>query len=101
MKTRCQKQHELAKKREDESKKTTSIRLSSNERAIVEKKAAAKGMKPSTYIAHVAVQGCEGITPETKISMQNIINHAADALEQFAPEEAKKIRMEGNAIWDL
>ena len=101
MKTKAEKQEELAKKREDESKKTTSIRLNSNDRAIVKQKAAAKGMKPTTYIAYAAVHGCDGITPMEKVRFQNTINRATDALEQFAPEEAQKIRMEGNAIWDL
>lgn len=101
MKTREQKQEELAKKRAGEVKKTTSIRLSSNERSIVEKKAMEKGMNPSTYIAYAAVHSCDGVTPEVRIRVQNAINHATDALEQFAPEEAKKIRTEGKAIWDL
>ena len=101
MKTKKQKQEELAKKRAEEVKETKSIRLNHHDLAIMEKKAAAKGMKTSTYIAYAAVQGGEGVTPAIKVSLQNIINHAADALEHFAPEEAQKIRMEGNAIWDL
>ena len=101
MKTRKQKQEELARKRAEEVKVPKSIRLSPKELAVVEQKAAAKGMKTTTYIEYAAVHGCEGVTPATKISVQNIINHAADALEQFAPEEAAKIRMEGNAIWHL
>ncbi len=101
MKTRMQKQKELEMKRAEEVKVPKSVRLSPNELAVVEKKAAAKGMKTTTYIAYAAVQGCDGVTPAIKVSLQNIINHAADALEQFAPEEAQKIRMEGNAIWDL
>ena len=101
METKMQKQEELAKKRAEEVKVPKSVRLSPNELAIVEKKAAAKGMKPTLYIARAAVHGCEGVTPATKIRVQNIINHAADALEQFAPDEAEQIRKEGNAIWDL
>ncbi len=101
MKSKMQKQEELAKKRAEEVKETRSIRLSNHDLAIIEKKATEKGMKTSTYIAYAAVQGCEGITPAIKVSVQNIINHAADALEEYAPEEAQKIRMEGNAIWDL
>ena len=101
MKTRSQKKQELAKKREDESKKTTSIRLSSNERSIVEQKAAAKGMAPTAYIAYAAVHGSDGISPAEKVRFQNAINHAAAALEQYDPEKAAKIRMEGDSIWDL
>lgn len=99
--TKAQKQQELTKKRADESTKPISVRLNSREQAIVAEKAAAKGMKPSTYMGYVAVHGCDGISPAEKVRFQNAINHAANALEAFAPEEAAKIRMEGDAIWDL
>ena len=101
MKTRSQKQQELAKKRADESTKPISVRLNRHEQAIVAEKAAAKGMKPSTYMGYAAVHGCDGISPAEKVRFQNVINHAADALEAFAPEEAAKIRKDGDAIWDL
>lgn len=101
MKTKSQKQQELAKKRADESTKPISVRLNSHEQAIVAEKAAAKGMKPSTYMGFAAVHGCDGITPAEKVRFQNIINHAADALEQYDSEKAAKIRMEGDSIWDL
>lgn len=101
MKTKSQKQQELAKKRADESTKPISVRLNSHEQAIVAEKAAAKGMKPSTYMGFAAVHGCDGISPAEKVRFQNIINHAAAALEQYDPEKAAKIRMEGDAIWDL
>lgn len=100
MKTRSQKQQELAKKRADESTKPISVRLNRHEQAIVAEKAAAKGMKPSTYMGYVAVHGCDGISSAEKVRFQNVINRAADALEAFAPEEAAKIRMEGDSIWD-
>jgi len=58
-------------------------------------------MAPTTYIAYAAVHGCDGIAPVEKVRFQNIINHAAAALEQYDPETAAKIRMEGDAIWDL
>ena len=101
MKTKSQKQQELAKKRANESTKPISVRLNSHEQAIVAEKAAAKGMKASTYMGYVSVHGCDGISPAENVRFQNVINHVADALEAFAPEEAAKIRMEGDSIWDL
>lgn len=100
MKTKAQKQQELAKKRTEEKRENASTRLTSRERAIVEQKAAAKGMGISTYIAYALVHGCDGISSAEKVRFQNVINRAADALEAFAPEEAAKIRMEGDSIWD-
>lgn len=101
MKTKSQKQQELAKKRTEETTRPISVRLNSREEAIVAQKATAKGMKPSTYMGYVAVHGFDGISSAEKIRFQNAINHAADALEVFSPEEAAKVREEGNAIWDL
>ena len=100
MKSKQQKQEDLATKRAKEKKETTSIRLSSSERAIIEKKAEAKGMKASAYIGYAAVHGCDGISPEIMMKIQNFTNHAAAAVEHFDPKTAEEIRMEGNAIWD-
>ena len=100
MKTKSQKQQELAKKRSEEASRPISVRLNSREKTIIEQKAAEKRMKTSTYIAYAAVHGCEGISPAEKVRFQNTINRAADALEPFAPEEAKRIRMEGDSIWE-
>ena len=100
MKSKQQKQEDLATKRAKEKKETTSIRLSSSERAIIEKKAEAKGMKASAYIGYAAVHGCDVLSPEIMMKIQNFTNHAAAAVEHFDPKTAEEIRMEGNAIWD-
>ena len=100
MKSKQQKQQDLAEKRAKEKRETTSIRLSSSERAIIEKKAEAKGMKASAYIGYAAVHGCDGLSPEIMMKIQNFTNHAAAAVEHFDPKTAAEIRMEGNAIWD-
>ncbi len=101
MKTKMQKQQELVNKQAKEKMETTSIRLSSSERAVAEKKAVEKGMKLSAYIGYAAVHGCDGLSPEIMMKIQNFTNRAAEAVEQYAPEEAARIRTEGNALWDL
>lgn len=101
MKTKMQKQHELEHKRAKERKETTSIRLSCSEKDVVEKKAAAKGMTTSAYIGYAAVHGGDGFSPEIMIRIQNFTNHAVEVLRACAPEEAKRIRKEGNELWDL
>ena len=57
MTSKQQKQQDLAEKRAKEKKETMSIRLSSSERTLVEKKAEAKDMKLSAYIGYAAVHG--------------------------------------------
>ena len=101
MKSKQQKQQDLAEKRAKEKRETTSIRLSSSEKAIIEKKAEAKGMKASAYIGYAAVHGCDGLSPEIMMKIQNFTNHAAAAVEHYDPKTAEESRMEGNALWDL
>ena len=101
MKSKQQKQQDLTEKRAKEKKETMSIRLSSSDRTIVEKKAEAKNMKLSAYIGYAAVHGCDGLSPEIMMKIQNFTNHAAAAVEHYDPKTAEEIRMEGNALWDL
>ena len=98
-KSNAQKQTELEQKRKGEISTPTSIRLSPNERAIIEKKAAAKGMRTTAYIVHAAVHGSEGIEPKQMIAIQNIVNHAVDVVKEVNPDAAKKMESEANELW--
>ena len=98
-KSKAQKQMELEQKRKGEISTPTSIRLSPNERAIIEKKAEAKGMKPTAYIVHAAVHGSDGIELKQMIAFQNVMNHAVDAVRDANPDAAKMIESEVNDLW--
>lgn len=98
-KSNAQKQAELEQKRKREVSTPTSIRLSPNERAVIEEKAKEKGMKTTAYIVHAAVHGSDGIEPKQMITFQNIVNHAIDAVREVNPAAAKKIESEANELW--
>ena len=98
-KSNAQKQVELEQKRKAELSTPTSIRLSPNERAIIEKKAEAKGMKMTAYIVHAAVHGSDGIEPKQMIAIQNAMNHAVDAVREVDPDAAINIECEVNDLW--
>jgi len=88
-------------KKESEKKKPTAIRLSDDERRIVEAKAKAKGMPLSSYITFMAVHGEHGITPEVLVRIQDIVNHALEIIKQSDYHEAALLQMEVNDLWSL
>lgn len=88
-------------KSESEKKVPTAIRLSPNERRIVEEKAEAKGMKLTSYIAFMAVHGETGVTPEAMVEIQNLINRAHDVVKKTDPDEAQALEKEMNELWFL
>lgn len=88
-------------KKESEKKVPTAIRLSPNERRIVEEKAKTMEMSVTGYIRHMAVHGDENITPNVMVKIQNLVNHAHDVAKQINPDEALSLEEEANEIWSL
>lgn len=88
-------------KRESEKKLPTAIRLSPNERRIVEEKAKAMEMSVTGYIRHMAVHGEESVSPKAMTKIQNLVNHAHDVVKETNPDEALALEEEANEIWSL
>ncbi len=88
-------------KKESEKKKPTAIRLSDDERHTVEAKAKAKGMRPTSYIAFMAVHGEQGISPEVMVRIQDVVNRAFEATKLANCDEAVLLQMEANDLWSL
>ncbi len=86
-------------KAEHEQKKTTSIRLSDDEKKIVKEKAAAKGMQFASYIEFMALHGVEGISPETLVKIQNILNGAVEAVIHMDKSKVLELKQEANELW--
>ena len=98
-KSKAEKQTELEQKRKGEISTPTSIRLSPNERKVIEARAKEIGMKTTAYIVHAAVHGSDGIEPKQMIAFQNVMNHAVDAVRETNPDAAKMIECEVNDLW--
>ena len=94
-----EKQKELEWKRKGEVSTPTSIRLSPNERAIIEARAKEKGMKLTTYMVYAAVHGSEGIDPKQMVAIQNVMNYAVDVMKKTHPFTAEKLEREVNDLW--
>ena len=98
-KTDARKKQELEQKRAAEITKPTSIRLSNQERAIISEKAAAKGMKMTTYIVDAAVHGSDGITPKDMVQIQNVVMKAVELANEVNPAAAQNLKSEVNDLW--
>ena len=83
------------------TKESTSVRLSPNDRKEIQKKASAKGMKPSEYIRDCALHGGGGVTPYAKMKIQNLVNAAYEQLKTTDPENAEALMMEVQEVWTL
>lgn len=82
-------------------KKVTSVRLNDEEKQMVAEKAKAKGMSTSGYIRDKVLHDEKGLTPETMIQMQNLINEAFEAIKYADPDKAISMEMEVNKLWTL
>jgi len=98
-KSDARKKQELEQKRAAELTKPTSIRLSEQERAIIEQKAAAKGMKMTAFIVDAAVHGSDGIRPKDMVQIQNIVMQAVELVKDVDPAAAQNLKSEVNALW--
>ena len=88
--------------RKDEANKiSTSIRLSPNDRKVIQEKASAKGMKPSEYIRDCALHGSDGLTPYAKMKVQNLVNTAYEQIKATDPENAEAMMKEMQEVWTL
>ncbi len=81
-------------------KESTSVRLSENDRKIIDKKATAKGMNRSEYIRHMAVNGDDGCTPYQRALVQNLVNRAYETVKKYNPDEAKQIERAAKKLWE-
>lgn len=86
--------------RDEAEKKTrsTTLRMTENQYALIERKAKEKGMSVGSYIVNKAVHG-ENLSPELVVRMQDVMNIAYRIIQDNEPETAKYLRGEMTAIW--
>ncbi|MCR4646305.1 MAG: DUF6290 family protein [Oscillospiraceae bacterium] len=88
-------------RKEAATKKSTSVRLSDNEKKIINQKAKEKGMNASEYLRDCGLHGGESISPYAKLKIQNLVNAAYDELNATNPEKAKALLEEVKEVWIL
>lgn len=79
--------------------KVTSIRLTEEQHKCIQKKAQAIGMTVSNYIITIAASGDNSVTPELLVTLQNIVNEACSAMEEYAPDRVTAMQQEVNELW--
>ena len=86
--------------RDQAEKKTVnvSIRMTAEQKHVFEERAKITGVKPSNYIVNAAFHAHE-LDPKTRVMMQNLLNDAVKAVQQYDPERAKEIEKRGKEIW--
>ena len=83
------------------TKESTSIRLSQNDRDIIQKKADAAGMKMTEYVRDCALHGSESVSPYAKMKLQNLINAAYEQIRETDPVRAQALLEEVKDVWTL
>ena len=91
----------MKQKNQKSQKDTTSIRLNDEQKRILDEKAKERGVSRSTYIRDRALHGDEGLTPETMVRIQNLVNEAFEAIRYADVDKAISMEMEVNELWTL
>lgn len=86
--------------RDETEKKTksTTLRMTENQYAFIEKKAKEQGMSFGSYIVNKAIHG-DNLSPELVVRIQDVMNIAYRIIQDSEPETAKYLRGEMTAIW--
>ena len=79
--------------------KITSLRLTEAQHEMISKLAVKKNMTMSNYIITTAVNGERKADPAFMVSLQNIINDACAAVNEFAPEKSEELQRKVDALW--
>ena len=79
--------------------KATSLRLSENQRAEIQKLADERGMTLSNFIATAAMNVKNQFSPEQFVHIQNIINIATELASKYDRDKLMEIDEEERAIW--
>ena len=90
---------ELFDMKKGNQKKVTSVRLNDEEKQIVAENTKAKRMTTSSYIRDRVLHDEKGLTLETMIQMQNLVNEAFETIKYADPDKAISMEMKVNELW--
>ena len=89
------------RKESEKKNRSTSLRMTENQFAVIEQKAQEKGMSVSSYMIDSAVHGSNALTPVLLVRMQDIVNEACEIIATDDPDKAKRMEQEAHALWCL
>lgn len=89
------------RKASEQKTRSTSIRMTNDQYAIIEQNAKAKGMSVSAYLVDAAVHPAETLTPSIMASVQTLVNEACDTCRFYHPKDADRLAKEANELWSF
>ena len=89
------------RKESEKKTKVTSLRMTEERYQAIQKMADEKEMSMGSYIVNSAIHSQKSVTPEIMVNIQNFVNTACEAVEEFAPDKAKKMEKEAKKLWSL
>lgn len=89
------------RKESEKKTKVTSLRMTEEQYLAIQKMADEKDMSMGSYIVNSAIHSRKSVTPNIMVKIQDLVNSACEAVEQFAPDKAEKMETEAKKLWLL
>ena len=88
------------RKESEKKNRLTSVRMTENQYALIEKQAKEKSMSISAYMIEAAVHS-GNTSPRQLVRMQNLVNQAYEIIKSEDPKLAEQMREEAAEIWSM
>ncbi len=89
------------RKASEQKTRSTSIRMTNDQYAIIEQRAKEQGVSVSAYLVNAAVHPAASLTPGIMAKVQTLVNDACDACRCSNPKEAERLAKEANELWSF
>lgn len=87
------------RKQSEKKTHTTSLRMTEEQYTAIERYAKEKKVSMSCYILNSALHADNKLTPKIMVRLQQLINHAYEAVKLNAPEQAFSLQKEAAYLW--
>lgn len=89
------------RKSSEKKEKTTSVRMTEEQKQIIQEMAEQRGMSAGAYMVNSAIHSGKAITPEIMVHIQNLVNFACETVKEQAPKDKSYMESEANKLWSL
>ena len=87
------------RKRSEKKTHTTSLRMTEEQYSTLERHANENKISMSCYILNSALHADNKLTPAIMVEIQQLVNHAYEAVKLNVPEQAISLQKEAAALW--
>lgn len=89
------------RKSSEKKEAKTSVRMTEEQKRIIQEMADQRGMSAGAYMVNSAVYSGKAITPEIMVHIQNLVNFACETVKEQAPKNKAYMESEVNKLWSL